>query len=247
MGEFGGAVVLVTGAGSGIGRATALAFARAGARVMLADRDLAGGEAVTAEIAALGGEAGFVQCDVADVDSGTAVLSAALTRFGRLDHAFNNAGITTLQDSWDTGAMLQVLAVNLHGVLFGMQAQIAHMRKNGGGTIVNAGSIAGLSAAGTVEYCASKHGVVGLTRSAGVRYACEGVRINAVCPGVIETPMTRPLLENDQIRPHVAAMVPLGRFGKAEEVADAVLFLSSKRASFIVGHALPVDGGYMAR
>jgi NAD(P)-dependent dehydrogenase (short-subunit alcohol dehydrogenase family) len=245
--EFAGAVALVTGAASGIGRAIALAFAREGAALVLADRDAAGGETVAAEIADGGGDAFFVTCDVADPRDAEALMQAALRRLGRVHHACNNAGITTLADSWDEAVMLRLMAVNLNGVLFGMKHQIAHMRVSGGGTIVNTASIAGLSSAGTVEYCASKHGVVGLTRSAGVRYAREGVRINAVCPGVIETAMTRPLIENDAVRPMLEQFAPLGRFGRAEEVAEAVLFLSSPRSSFIVGHALPVDGGYMAR
>ena len=247
MGEFTGAVALVTGAASGIGRATALRFAQEGARLVLADTDAAGGAALAAELAAQGFTCVFQPCDVAAEADHAALMQTALRHFGRIDHAFNNAGITSLEDDWDSARMRHLLAVNLHGVLFGMQAQIAHMRASGGGTIVNTGSIAGLSAAGTVDYCASKHGVVGLTRSAGVRYAKEGVRINAVCPGVIDTPMTQALLTNAAIRPLLAQMVPLGRFGRPEEVAEAVLFLSSARSAFIVGHALPVDGGYMAR
>jgi len=137
--------------------------------------------------------------------------------------------------------------VNLNGVMFAMGAQIAHMVAMGGGTIVNTASVAGLTASGTAEYVASKHGVVGLTRAAGVRYAAAGLRINCVCPGVIETAMIAPVLENDALRPRVQAMVPMGRFGRPEEVAEAVLFLSSARASFIVAHALTVDGGFLAR
>lgn len=244
MAEFAGAVALVTGAASGIGRAIALAFARESASLVLADRDIEAGTAVAKQI---GRDAMFVACDVSDPASAEALMQAALSRFGRVHHACNNAGITTLADSWDVAKMLRVMEVNLNGVLFGMKHQIAHMSAAGGGTIVNTASIAGLSSSGTVEYCASKHGVVGLTRSAGVRYAKEGIRINAVCPGVIETAMTRPLLENDAVRPALEQFSPLGRCGRPEEVADAVLFLSSPRSSFIVGHALPVDGGYMAR
>jgi NAD(P)-dependent dehydrogenase (short-subunit alcohol dehydrogenase family) len=247
MGEFSNKVALVTGAAAGIGRETALAFAGAGAALVLADRDAAAGEAVAETIRGAGGEALFVATDVADPEAAAALMQHALARFGRVDHAFNNAGITTYAETWDEAAMLRVLAVNLHGVMFGMKHQIAHMVAQGGGTIVNTASIAGLRAAGTAEYVASKHGVLGLTREAGVRYAAQGVRINAVCPGVIETDMTAPLLGDADIKARLQAMVPIGRMGTPRDVADAVLFLSSPRASFIVAQALTVDGGHTAR
>jgi NAD(P)-dependent dehydrogenase (short-subunit alcohol dehydrogenase family) len=246
MGEFSNQVALVTGAASGIGRATALAFAREGAALILADMSEKGA-ALAAEINEAGGNALFVPTDVSDPAQAEALMRVALARHPRIHHAFNNAGITTYIDTWDEEAMLRVIAVNLHGVMFGMKHQIAHMLEAGGGTIVNTASIAGLSAAGTVEYCASKHGVVGVTRAAAVRYAPAGIRINAVCPGVIETDMTRPLLGDASIREKLHAMVPMGRLGRAEEIAEVVLFLSSPRASFITGHALAVDGGTMAR
>jgi NAD(P)-dependent dehydrogenase (short-subunit alcohol dehydrogenase family) len=247
MGEFTNKVALVTGAAAGIGRATALAFAEAGAAVVLADRDVAAGQAVAETIRGAGGETLFVEVDVADPASAAALMQSALGRFGRVDHAFNNAGVTTYSETWDEAAMLRVLAVNLHGVMFGMKHQITHMVAHGGGTIVNTASIAALRAAGTAEYVASKHGVLGLTREAGVRYAAQGVRINAVCPGVIETDMTAPLLDNDDIRARLQEMVPIGRLGTPRDVAEAVLFLSSPRASFIVAQALTVDGGHTAR
>jgi NAD(P)-dependent dehydrogenase (short-subunit alcohol dehydrogenase family) len=248
MGEFSGKIALVTGAASGIGRATALAFARHGANLVLADLAEPDGGALATEIASMGREALFVRTDVASSADAAALMAAALSRFGRVDHAFNNAGITTHADDWDEAAMLRVLSVNLHGVIFGMKHQIEHMlSQQGGGTIVNTASVAGLAAAGTAAYVASKHGVVGLTRAAGVRYAARGVRINAVCPGVIETAMTAPLMADPAFLPRMQAMVPAGRFGTPQDVADAVLFLSSPRASFIVAHALAVDGGYLAR
>jgi NAD(P)-dependent dehydrogenase (short-subunit alcohol dehydrogenase family) len=244
MGEFAGKVALVTGAAQGIGRATALAFAREGASLVLADMDTSAGAALAAEI---GDAAIFVTTDVANPADAAALMQAALARFGRVDHAFNNAGISTYTDDWDPAAMLRVLGVNLHGVMFGMQHQIKQMLAQGGGTIVNTASVAGLTGAGTAEYVASKHGVVGLTRAAGIRYASRGVRVNAVCPGVIETAMTAPLMADAAMLPRLQAMTPLGRIGTPEEVAEAVLFLSSPRSSFIVAHALPVDGGFMAR
>ena len=224
-----------------------MAFAEAGAALVLADCDAAAGQAVAETIRAAGGEALFVATDVADSASAIALMQAALARYGRVDHAFNNAGVTTYAETWDEAAMLRVLAVNLHGVMFGMKHQIAQMLTQGGGTIVNTASIAALRAAGTAEYVASKHGVLGLTREAGVRYAAQGVRINAVCPGVIETDMTAPLLDNDDIRARLQEMVPIGRLGTPRDVAEAVLFLSSPRASFIVAQALTVDGGHTAR
>jgi NAD(P)-dependent dehydrogenase (short-subunit alcohol dehydrogenase family) len=244
MGEFAEKIALITGAAQGIGRATALAFAREGAKLVLADTDQAAGDALAAEI---GTEAIFVTTDVANPTDAAALMQAALARFGRVDHAFNNAGITTYTDDWDETAMLRVLAVNVNGVIFGMQHQIKQMLAQGGGTIVNTASVAGLTGAGTADYVASKHGVVGLTRAAGVRYAARGVRVNAVCPGVIETAMTAPLMADAAMRPRLEAMAPIGRIGTPEDVAEAVLFLSSPRSSFIVAHALPVDGGYMAR
>jgi NAD(P)-dependent dehydrogenase (short-subunit alcohol dehydrogenase family) len=246
MAEFTGQVALITGAAAGIGRATALAFAAAGAALVLADTSDAAA-ALAAEITAGGGDALFVRTDVSDASQAEALMRAALARHRRIHVAFNNAGITSYIDTWDEAAMLRVIAVNLHGVMFAMKHQVAHMLEHGGGAIVNTASIAGLSAAGTVEYCASKHGVVGVTRAAAVRYAPGGLRINAVCPGVIETDMTRPLLADAAIRDRLHAMVPMGRLGRAEEIADVVLFLASSRASFITGQAIVVDGGSMAK
>lgn len=250
--EFAGKTVLITGAAGGIGRATALAFARLGARLVLGDANGAGLQETEILVRAEGADAIGQICNVAVEADAVSLVAQAVQHFGRLDHAFNNAGVTTYIETWDTDAWGRVLGINLNGVMFGLKHQIAQFlaqREAGGtgGTIVNTASIAGLSGAGTAEYVASKHAVVGLSRAAGVRYAPLGIRVNAVCPGVIETAMTQPLLENDDIRPMVLAMCPIGRAGRADEVADAVVFLSSSRASFIAGHALAVDGGYMAR
>jgi len=245
--EFTGHTAFITGAGAGIGRATALAFARAGANLILGDLN----EDALTETQTLAESLGALTVakitNVANEPEVAALLAAGLEVFPRLDHAFNNAGITTYVETWDLSEIEKVMAVNFNGVVYGMKHQIGQFQAQGTpGTIVNTASIAGLSGAGTAEYCASKHAVIGLTRSAGVRNAPLGIRINAVCPGVIETSMTAPLLANDAIRPMILQMCPIGRVGRPEEIADAVLFLSSPRASFIIGHALPVDGGYMA-
>jgi NAD(P)-dependent dehydrogenase (short-subunit alcohol dehydrogenase family) len=244
--RFEGRVALVTGAAGGIGRAAALAFAHAGASLVLADVAEAGGEE-TAEMArAHGVQTLFQRTDVSVSAEVADLVRAGVARFGRLDHAFNNAGVTSTADDWDEERMLRMLSINLNGVMFGMKHQIAQMLAQGGGTIVNNASVAGLSAAGTAEYVASKHGVVGLTRAAGVRYARQGVRINAVCPGVIDTDMTRPLMQDAVLKARIEGMCPIGRVGQPQEVADAVLWLSSPDSSFVVAHALPVDGGFMA-
>src|SRR6266516_372744 len=231
-------VALVTGAASGMGLATAKDFAEAGAA---ADALVAAGHK------ALG-----IRCDVADLDEVEAMVRETLSTFGRLDMAFNNAGVQSpVAETADADPKDYdfVMGVNLRGIWNCMKHELLQMRKQGSGAIVNNSSLGGL--VGIAErgiYHASKHGVVGLTKSAGLEYAAKGIRINAVCPGIIETPMVMGMLET-QPEAMAALMkeVPMGRLGRAEEIADAVLWLCSPASSFVIGHALPVDGGYTVR
>jgi len=244
---FAGRSALVTGAGSGIGRAAALAYAREGARVMVSDVNAESGAATARSIAEAGGDARFLACDVASETAVQELVAATVEAFGRLDCAFNNAGITNARPDFDLDVFRQLIAVNLLGVAYGIKFEVEQMLRQGGGTIVNTASIAGLSGSGSPDYVASKHGVVGLTRSAALRYAAKGIRVNAVCPGVVITGMTDPLLKNPQMKAHIEAMTPMGRMGTAEEIAEAVIWLSSDKASFVTGQALAVDGGCLCR
>jgi NAD(P)-dependent dehydrogenase (short-subunit alcohol dehydrogenase family) len=246
-GRLDGRVMLITGAASGIGRATALAAAREGARLVLGDLDDCSGTARAAQV-----ESVTARIDVtrqADVQS---LVEAGCARFGRLDTAFNNAGIEgTLRPtaSYPEDVFERVVQVNLFGVWHCVRAELPVMVAQGGGSIVNAASVAGLVGAGGFSaYVASKHAVVGLTRVAAVEYAAAGVRLNAVCPGVIDTPMVDRLsLEMPTLREALLARKPMGRLGTADEVAEAVVWLCSDAASFVTGHALAVDGGYVAQ
>jgi NAD(P)-dependent dehydrogenase (short-subunit alcohol dehydrogenase family) len=244
-------VAIVTGASSGIGRATALAFAERGAKVIVADisRD---GEGTVHEIRERGGEARFVACDVSDHAQVRALLEVTLETFGGLDYAFNNAGIAGEQGplaEQDPANFDRVIAVNLRGVWLCMREQIPPMLERGAGVIVNCSSVAGLVGVPNITpYAASKHGLIGLTKAAALEYAKHGVRINAVCPGVIETPMIDRYTGGDaEAVDGLLAAEPVGRFGRPEEVAAAVLYLCSDEAGFVTGHSLAIDGGWTAQ
>lgn len=243
-----GQVALVTGAAAGIGRATALAFAAKGLTVVVSDVDENGGAQTVALIQGAGGVAHFVGCDVTRDAEVAALIARVLELYGRLDYAFNNAGIEIEKGRLAEGDEAEfdaIMGVNVKGVWLCMKHQLPVMLKQGGGAIVNTASVAGLMAAPKMSiYCASKHAVLGLTRSAAVEYARKNIRINAVCPGVIDTEMFRRAHEADPKKADfAAAMHPVGRIGKAEEVAAAVLYLCSDAAGFVTGVALPVDGG----
>ena len=243
-----GKVALVTGAGSGIGRASAIAFGARGAAVMVADVDAAGGTETVKLIADAGGRAEFITCDVGSADEIKAMVRATVTAFGRLDYAFNNAGINPMMaDQWQEEAWNKMLDINLTGVMLCMREEIAVMRENGGGAIVNTSSINGLVGNGNQPaYVATKHGVVGLTRMAALAEATNNIRVNAVCPGVIETAMTAAAAAVPEYKAAMESMTPMGRMGRPEEIAEAVVWLCSDGASFVTGHPMVVDGGALA-
>jgi NAD(P)-dependent dehydrogenase (short-subunit alcohol dehydrogenase family) len=245
-----GKVALVTGASSGIGRATALTFAREGARVIVSDVDIVHGEATAEMVRAAGAEAKFVQADVGKPADSVALVGAALKLYGRLDIACNNAGIggpVAMTADYPLDGWEKVLNINLSGVFFGMQAQITAMLKSGGGSIINMASVLGsVGGARSPAYTAAKHGVIGLTQTAAWEYGTKGVRINAVGPGFIHTPMVHNLEADPAINAALIAAHALGRLGRPEEVAELVTWLASDRASFATGGFYPVDGGYLA-
>lgn len=250
--DFTGQVALVTGAGAGMGLATARAYARSGAAVVLADLDEENLRKAADELTSGGHQVLAALCDVSDEEQVAALVEQTVTTYGRLDTAFNNAGImlppADAADE-DAGAFDRVNAVNLRGVWACMKHELRQMRTQGSGAIVNCSSLGGLVGnPGRASYHATKHGVIGLTRSAAIEYAPRGVRINAVCPGTMETPMVADMIDKGELDPEAAAAdAPIGRLGTAEEIAEAVLWLNSPAAGYVVGVALPVDGGYVAR
>jgi len=252
-GGFTGKVAVVTGASSGIGRATALAFAREGASVVVADRCEAGGQETVAMIRDQGGTAIHVTGDVSRDAAVAQLTDATIRTYGRLDYACNNAGVEGTQaptadypsDQWD-----RVLAVNLTGVWLCMKHEIPAMLANGGGAIVNMASILGVVGfANAAAYTAAKHGVIGLTKVAAIEYATQGIRVNAVCPAFIATPMLERagITEGTEMYAMLAGLHPIKRLGTPEEIAEAVIWLCSDKASFVTGHAMLVDGGYVAQ
>jgi NAD(P)-dependent dehydrogenase (short-subunit alcohol dehydrogenase family) len=245
-------VALVTGAGSGMGLATAKAFAEAGASVVLADIHEHSVRSVAEELVSAGHKAIAIRCNVADEDDVAAMIEQTVSTFGRLDAAFNNAGVQSLPvETADASGeeFDRVNAINLRGVWNCMKYELRQMRKQGSGAIVNNSSIGGLiGLPGRAIYHASKHGVIGLTKSAALEYAARGIRINAICPGAIETPMVADMIIRERIsQEDLLKDQPTGRLGRPEEIASAVLWLCSPGASFVIGHALSVDGGYTAK
>lgn len=248
---FSGKVALVTGGAAGIGRATALAFAAEGLQVVVSDVDVAGGEGTVQLIRDAGGEAVFVRCDVTREAEVKVLMERTLGAYGRLDYAFNNAGIEIEKGKLAEGSEAEfdaIMGVNVKGVWLCMKHQLPLLLAQGGGAIVNTASVAGIGAAPKMSiYAASKHAVIGLTKSAAVEYAKKKIRVNAVCPAVIDTDMFRRAYEADPRKAEfAAAMHPVGRIGTVGEIASAVLYLCSDGAAFTTGQALAVDGGATA-
>lgn len=251
-GELEGKVALVTGASAGIGRESALAFASAGARVVVSDVVVDGGEETVERIEAAGGEATFVRADVSQTAEVEALVGRTVETYGRLDCAHNNAGIEgdmaptadCAEANWD-----RTIAINLKGVWLCMRYEIPQMLRQGGGVIVNTASVAGLVGfANLPAYVASKHGIAGLTKTAALEYAEQGIRVNAVCPGVIHTAMIDRIVGDDAVAvSQFTALEPVGRMGLPAEVAQVVVWLCSDAASFVTGVAMPVDGGFVAQ
>lgn len=251
MSEFHGKVAIVTGAASGIGRASALFYAREGASVTVSDVNELEGQETVRLIVDAGGDAFFAKADVANPADCETLARRTVETYGRLDFACNNAGIggeQNLTAEYSIEGWQKAIAVNLSGVFYCMKYQIREMLKTGGGSIVNMTSILGqVGFTGAPAYVAAKHGVIGLTRTTALEYAAQGIRVNAVGPAFIHTPMIAALEENEAALNMLVGLHPIGRLGLAEEVAELVIWLSSPRASFVTGSYYPVDGGYLAR
>jgi NAD(P)-dependent dehydrogenase (short-subunit alcohol dehydrogenase family) len=251
VGKLENKVAIVTGAASGIGRATALLFAKEGAKVVAADWEREKGQRVAEAVLERGGDAVFMQTDVSSPHDVKRMVDKAVETYGHLDIIFNNAGVEGQQaptadcslENWD-----RVIAINLKGVFLGMKYAIPEMLKNGGGSIINNASVAGIVGfQGIPAYCASKGGVIQLTKTAALEYAKQGIRVNAICPGVILTPMVERFVGgNAEARKTFESMEPVGRFGRPEEVAQLALFLASENSSFCTGAPFVVDGGLIA-
>jgi NAD(P)-dependent dehydrogenase (short-subunit alcohol dehydrogenase family) len=246
--QMDGKVALVTGAASGIGRAGAQAFAASGASVLVSDVNVEGGEETVALIRAAGGVAEFQRCDVGVDAEVKALVAAAVQHFGGLNYAFNNAGINVLgQDEYEEDVWARCVNINLSSVMRCMREESEVIMKSGGGAIVNTSSINGIVGnAMQPAYTATKHGVIGLTRHAALRWAKSGIRVNAVCPGAIETAMTAMVTASPEVKAYVEGMTPIGRMGQPEEIGEAVAWLCSDAASFVTGHAIVIDGGATA-
>jgi NAD(P)-dependent dehydrogenase (short-subunit alcohol dehydrogenase family) len=252
MSEFQNKVAIVTGGTSGIGRAAAVAYAREGARVVVAGRRAAEGEETVRLLRAQGGDGIFVATDVAKAAQVKELIQRTLQKFGRLDFAFNNAGIEQQPTPFleqDEETYDRIMDINVKGVWLSMKYEIPAMLKTGGGSIVNTSSGLGVIALPGMEiYVASKHAVIGLTKSAALEFGKQGIRVNAILPAVIETDMYQRFTEdNPEMRAQMTALHPIGRIGKSEEIADAAIWLSSSKSSFVTGHSLLVDGGFTAQ
>jgi NAD(P)-dependent dehydrogenase (short-subunit alcohol dehydrogenase family) len=250
--QFAGKVALVTGGGSGIGRASALAFAKKGAKVVIADVAVEGGQDTMYMIKDINGEAIFIKTDISKALEVKTLIKKTIDTYGVLNFAFNNAGIegkssstvACTEENWD-----RVMNINLKGVWLCMKYQIPYMREQGGGVIVNMSSIAGISSClqRFPAYVASKHAVIGLTKVAAAEYAKAGIRINALCPGFIHTPMSESKIQDTEVHEWINNQVPVGRLGTPEEIAEIAVWLCSDTASYITGHAMLVDGGLLVQ